>query len=61
MTSRMLWGWPLGPITRRIALTGVKLREILEREHSIGAASTRNRYPIGPQKIRARIAECAAG
>ena len=37
-------------------LTGVKLREILEREHGIKVASTGNRYPVDPTKIRARIA-----
>ena len=36
-------------------LTGVKLREILEREHGIKVASTGNRYPVDPTKIRARI------
>jgi DNA segregation ATPase FtsK/SpoIIIE, S-DNA-T family len=42
-------------------ITGVKLREILEREHGIKVASTGNRYPIDPQKIRAHIASRAAG
>ena len=37
-------------------LTGVKLRELLEREHGIKVASTGNRYPVDPTKIRARIA-----
>jgi S-DNA-T family DNA segregation ATPase FtsK/SpoIIIE len=42
------------------ALTGIKLREILEREHGIRVASTGNRYPLNPHKIRARIARRAA-
>ena len=37
-------------------LTGVLLREILEREYGIKVASTGNRYPVDPNKIRARIA-----
>jgi DNA segregation ATPase FtsK/SpoIIIE, S-DNA-T family len=37
-------------------LTGVKLREILEREYGIKVASTGNRYPVDPNKIRACIA-----
>ena len=41
-------------------LTGVKLREILEREYGIKVASTGNRYPVDPTKIRARIAWRAA-
>ena len=41
-------------------LTGVKLREILEREYGIKVASTGNRYPVDPHKIRARIARRAA-
>ena len=41
-------------------LTGIKLREILEREHGVKVPSTGNRYPIDPQRIRARIAERAA-
>ena len=40
-------------------LTGVKLREILEREYGIKVASTGNRYPVVPRKIRARIAQRA--
>jgi DNA segregation ATPase FtsK/SpoIIIE, S-DNA-T family len=38
-------------------MTGVKLREILEREHHIKVPATGNRYPVDPQVIRARIAE----
>ena len=41
-------------------LTGVKLREVLEREYGIKVASTGNRYPIDPHKIRACIARRAA-
>ena len=41
-------------------LTGVKLREILEREYGIKVASTGNRYPVDPHKIRACIARRAA-
>jgi ATP dependent DNA ligase-like protein len=41
-------------------LTGVKLRELLEREHGIKVASTGNRYPVDPTKIRQRIAWRAA-
>ena len=41
-------------------LTGVKLREVLEREYGIKVASTGNRYPVDPHKIRARIAWRAA-
>ena len=41
-------------------LTGVKLREILEREYGIKVASTGNRYPVDPRKIRACIARRAA-
>ena len=41
-------------------LTGVKLREILEREYGIKVASTGNRYPVDPRKVRARIAQRAA-
>jgi S-DNA-T family DNA segregation ATPase FtsK/SpoIIIE len=37
-------------------LTGVGLRELLEREHGIKVASTGNRYPVDPAKIRQRIA-----
>jgi S-DNA-T family DNA segregation ATPase FtsK/SpoIIIE len=32
-------------------LTGVKLREVLEREYGIKVASTGNRYPVDPRKI----------
>jgi S-DNA-T family DNA segregation ATPase FtsK/SpoIIIE len=38
-------------------MTGVKLRETLEREYGIKVPSTGNRYPVDPQKIRARIAQ----
>jgi DNA segregation ATPase FtsK/SpoIIIE, S-DNA-T family len=38
-------------------LTGVKLREVLEREHQIKIPSTGNRYPIDPTTVRARMAE----
>jgi DNA segregation ATPase FtsK/SpoIIIE, S-DNA-T family len=38
-------------------LTGVKLRDILEREYGIKVASTGNRYPVDPTKIRTRIAQ----
>jgi S-DNA-T family DNA segregation ATPase FtsK/SpoIIIE len=41
-------------------LTGVKLREILEREYGIKVASTGNRYPVDPNKIRGCIARRAA-
>jgi S-DNA-T family DNA segregation ATPase FtsK/SpoIIIE len=41
-------------------LTGVLLRELLEREYGIKVASTGNRYPVDPNKIRARIARRAA-
>ena len=41
-------------------LTGVKLREVLERDYGIKVPSTGNRYPVDPQTIRARIAERAA-
>ena len=41
-------------------MTGVKLREILEREYGIKVASTGNRYPVDPHKIRACIARRAA-
>jgi DNA segregation ATPase FtsK/SpoIIIE, S-DNA-T family len=41
-------------------LTGIKLREILERDYGIRVASTGNRYPVDPNKIRAYIARCAA-
>jgi DNA segregation ATPase FtsK/SpoIIIE, S-DNA-T family len=41
-------------------LTGVELRELLEREHGIKVASTGNRYPVDPTKIHARIAWRAA-
>jgi S-DNA-T family DNA segregation ATPase FtsK/SpoIIIE len=41
-------------------LTGVKLRELLEREYGIKVASTGNRYPVDPNKIRACIARRAA-
>ena len=41
-------------------LTGVLLREILEREYGIKVASTGNRYPVDPNKIRACIARRAA-
>jgi S-DNA-T family DNA segregation ATPase FtsK/SpoIIIE len=37
-------------------LTGVKLREVLKGEYGIKVASTGNRYPIDPCKIRACIA-----
>jgi hypothetical protein len=37
-------------------LTGVKLREIIEREYGIKVASTGNRYPVDPNKIRTCIA-----
>jgi DNA segregation ATPase FtsK/SpoIIIE, S-DNA-T family len=40
-------------------LTGIKLREILERDHGIKVASTGNRYPVDPHKIRACIARRA--
>jgi S-DNA-T family DNA segregation ATPase FtsK/SpoIIIE len=40
-------------------LTGIKLREILEREYGIRVASTGNRYPVDPNKIRACIARRA--
>jgi hypothetical protein len=33
-------------------MTGVKLREILDREHHIKVPATGNRYPIDPQVIR---------
>jgi DNA segregation ATPase FtsK/SpoIIIE, S-DNA-T family len=38
-------------------MTGVKLREILDRENRIKVPATGNRYPIDPQVIRARLAE----
>ena len=41
-------------------LTGGLLREILEREYGIKVASTGNRYPVDPHKIRACIARRAA-
>ena len=41
-------------------LTGVLLREILEREYGIKVASTGNRYPVDSNKIRRRIARRAA-
>jgi S-DNA-T family DNA segregation ATPase FtsK/SpoIIIE len=41
-------------------LTGVKLREILERDYGIRVASTGNRYPVDLHKIRACIARRAA-
>jgi len=41
-------------------LTGVKLREILEREYGIKVASTGNRYPVDPHKIRTCINRRAA-
>ena len=41
-------------------LTGIKLREILERDYGIRVASTGNRYPVDPTKIRACIARRAA-
>jgi DNA segregation ATPase FtsK/SpoIIIE, S-DNA-T family len=40
--------------------TGIGLREILEREHGIKVASSGNRYPVDPNKIRTRIAQRAA-
>jgi S-DNA-T family DNA segregation ATPase FtsK/SpoIIIE len=40
-------------------LTGIKLREILEREYGIRVASTGNRYPVDPNKIRTCIARRA--
>jgi DNA segregation ATPase FtsK/SpoIIIE, S-DNA-T family len=40
-------------------LTGVKLREILEREYGIKVASTGNRYRVDPYKIRACTARRA--
>jgi DNA segregation ATPase FtsK/SpoIIIE, S-DNA-T family len=41
-------------------LTGVKLREVLEREYGIKVSSTGNRYPVDPHKIRACIARRVA-
>jgi S-DNA-T family DNA segregation ATPase FtsK/SpoIIIE len=41
-------------------LTGVKLRELLEREYGIKVASTGNRYPVDPNKIRICLARRAA-
>ena len=38
-------------------LTGVTLRQILDREYGIKVPSTGNRYPIDPQAIRTKIAE----
>ncbi|TWF82277.1 hypothetical protein FHX44_118226 [Pseudonocardia hierapolitana] len=37
-------------------LTGVKLREVLERDHGIKVPSTGNRYPVDPLAIRSRVA-----
>jgi S-DNA-T family DNA segregation ATPase FtsK/SpoIIIE len=42
-------------------LTGVRLREVLDREYGIRVPATGNRYPINPRVIRARIAERNAG
>ena len=41
-------------------LTGVKLREILDREYGIKVPSTGNRYPIDPYTVRAKLAERGA-
>jgi len=41
-------------------LTGVKLREVLEREYGIKVPSTGNRYPVDPVAIRRRVAERSA-
>ncbi len=41
-------------------LTGVTLREVLEREYGITVASTGNRNPVDPNKIRACIARRVA-
>jgi S-DNA-T family DNA segregation ATPase FtsK/SpoIIIE len=38
-------------------LSGVKLREVLEREYAIKVPSTGNRYPVDPVTVRSRIAE----
>jgi S-DNA-T family DNA segregation ATPase FtsK/SpoIIIE len=38
-------------------LTGVGLREVLEREYGIKVPSTGNRYPVDPVAIRNRVAE----
>jgi S-DNA-T family DNA segregation ATPase FtsK/SpoIIIE len=38
-------------------MTGVKLREVLEREYAVKVPSTGNRYPIDAQAIHAAIAE----
>jgi S-DNA-T family DNA segregation ATPase FtsK/SpoIIIE len=38
---------------------GVRLCEILERDYGIRVASTGDRYPLNPNKIRARIARRA--
>ena len=42
------------------SMTGVKLRETLERKYGVKIPSTGNRYPIDPRKVRARIAARAA-
>jgi S-DNA-T family DNA segregation ATPase FtsK/SpoIIIE len=41
-------------------LTGVRLREELEREYGIKVPSTGNRYPVDPVSIRSRVAERSA-
>ena len=41
-------------------LTGVKLREVLEREYGIKVASTGNRYAVDPNKTRACIVRLPA-
>jgi S-DNA-T family DNA segregation ATPase FtsK/SpoIIIE len=41
-------------------LTGVGLREVLEREYGIKVPSTGNRYPVDPMAIRRRVAERSA-
>ncbi|MHA6621015.1 cell division protein FtsK [Pseudonocardia sp. DLS-67] len=38
-------------------LTGVGLRDVLEREYGIKVPSTGNRYPVDPVTVRSRIAE----
>jgi S-DNA-T family DNA segregation ATPase FtsK/SpoIIIE len=38
-------------------LTGVKLRQVLEREYGIKVPSTRNRYPVDPVTVRSQIAQ----
>jgi S-DNA-T family DNA segregation ATPase FtsK/SpoIIIE len=38
-------------------LTGVRPREVLERNYGIKVPSTGNRYPVDPVRVRSRIAE----